>query len=104
VRAGQGSVTYALLVTQAEVSVNDQGRVTIPAQIRQELGLTPGARLVAYVEDGRLVLEERRHLLARVQDRVAREAAAAGVTGSAVDELIAERRRAAQREAGEPGR
>jgi AbrB family looped-hinge helix DNA binding protein len=88
-------------VTQSEISVNDQGRVTIPAQIRQELGLAPGSRLVAYVEDGRLVLEERRHLLARIQDVVAREAEAAGASGSAVDELIAERRAAAHDEAGE---
>jgi AbrB family looped-hinge helix DNA binding protein len=75
--------------------------VTIPAQIRQELGLAPGSRLVAYVEGGRLVLEERRHLLARIQDVVAREAEAAGATGSAVDELIDDRRSAAGREAGE---
>jgi AbrB family looped-hinge helix DNA binding protein len=91
-------------VTQTEVSVNDQGRVTIPAQIRQELGLAPGSRLVAYVEDGRLVLEERRHLLARIQDVVAREAEASGATGSAVDELIADRRASVRREAGETSR
>jgi AbrB family looped-hinge helix DNA binding protein len=89
-------------VTQAEVSVNDQGRVTIPAQIRQELGLAPGSRLVAYVEDGRLVLEKRRNLLARIQNVVARKAEAAGATGSAVDELIADRRAATHREAREP--
>lgn len=91
-------------MTQTEVSVNDQGRVTIPAQIRQELGLAPGSRLVAYVEGGRLVLEERRHLLARIQDVVAREAEASGATGSAVDELIADRRASARREAGETSR
>jgi AbrB family looped-hinge helix DNA binding protein len=91
-------------VTQTEVSVNDQGRVTIPAQIRQELGLAPGSRLVAYVEDGRLVLEERRHLLARIQDVVARKAEASGATGSAVDELIADRRASVRREAGETSR
>ncbi|GAA1302803.1 AbrB/MazE/SpoVT family DNA-binding domain-containing protein [Pseudonocardia xinjiangensis] len=91
-------------MTQSEVSVNEQGRVTIPAQIRQELGLAPGSRLVAYVEGGRLVLEERRHLLARIQDVVARETEAAGATGSAVDELIAERRAAGRREAGESSR
>jgi AbrB family looped-hinge helix DNA binding protein len=91
-------------VTQTEVSVNDQGRVTIPAQIRQELGLAPGSRLVAYVEDGRLVLEERRHLLTRIQDVVARKAEASGATGSAVDELIADRRASVRREAGETSR
>ena len=52
-----------------------------------------------YVEDGRLVLEDRRHLLGRIQDRVARDAGATEA-GSAVDELIADRRVEAHREAG----
>jgi AbrB family looped-hinge helix DNA binding protein len=74
--------------------------VTIPAQVRQELGLVAGSRLVMYVEDGRLVLEDGHHLLGRIQDRVSREAGASGA-GSAVDELIADRRVEASREAGE---
>jgi AbrB family looped-hinge helix DNA binding protein len=77
-------------VTHADVSVNEQGRVTIPASLRQELGFKPGSRVVAYVEDGRLVIEDRRHLLARLQDEVVRRAA--GSTGSVVDELLEERR------------
>jgi AbrB family looped-hinge helix DNA binding protein len=83
-------------VTQADVFVNEQGRVTIPAQMRRELGLQPGSRMVAYIEDGRLVLEDRRHLLNRIQDAVARGVAA---TRSPVDDLIAERRTEAAREA-----
>jgi AbrB family looped-hinge helix DNA binding protein len=86
------------LVAQADVSVNDQGRVTIPAQLRRELGFEPGVRLVAYAEGGRLVLEDRRHLLARIQDEVARGGAAAGIEGSAAEGLIAERRAEAERE------
>jgi AbrB family looped-hinge helix DNA binding protein len=85
-------------VAQSDVSVNDQGRVTIPAQLRRELGFEPGVRLVAYAEDGRLVLEDRRHLLARIQEEVARGAVAAGMEGSAAEELIAERRAEAERE------
>lgn len=65
--------------------------MTIPAPLRQQLGLVPGSRAVAYIDDGRLVIEDRRHLLARLQDEVARRAAGAD-TGSAVDELLAERR------------
>jgi AbrB family looped-hinge helix DNA binding protein len=86
-------------MTQADVFVNEQGRVTIPAQMRRELGLEPGSRLVAYVEDGRLVLEDRKHLLTRIQDTVAR---GASTTSSPVDELIAERRADAAREAEDP--
>jgi AbrB family looped-hinge helix DNA binding protein len=91
---------YCRHVTRAELSVNEQGRVTIPAQLRRELGITPGSRLVASVEDGRLVLEDRRHLLSRIQDEIARSSAAAGISGSAADELIAERRAEAERENG----
>jgi len=88
-------------VTRSDVSVNEQGRVTIPAQIRQEFGLQPGSRLVVYVEDGRLVMEDRRHLLARIQADVARQAQPSGKRSSAVEELIADRRAEAAREAGE---
>lgn len=87
-----------MLSERAEVEVNAQGRVTLPAPLRSELGLVPGARLVAYIEDGRLVLEQREHLLARLQERVIRAAAASGHTGSASDELISERRAEAGRE------
>jgi bifunctional DNA-binding transcriptional regulator/antitoxin component of YhaV-PrlF toxin-antitoxin module len=70
--------------------------VTIPAPLRQQLGLVPGSRAVAYIDDGRLVIEDRRHLLTRLQDDIARRAGAAGAAGaeggSAVDELLAERR------------
>jgi hypothetical protein len=45
-----------------------------------------------------VVIEERAHLLTRTQDEAIRAAEAAGHTGSAADELIAERRaEAAQR-------
>ena len=70
------------------------GRVVIPAQIRRELGLEQGDELVASVDGRRLVLETRDALLRRIQ---AEYRAAAG-DRSLVDELIAERRRAAERE------
>jgi AbrB family looped-hinge helix DNA binding protein len=85
-------------VTRTEVEVNPQGRVTIPAPLRAELGLTPGSRVVAYIEDGRLVLEDRGHLLARIQEQVLQVAAEHGHTGSAVDEFLADRRAEAARE------
>lgn len=73
--------------------MNRQGRVTIPAEIRHVLGLKEGSKLVASVEDGRLVLETRPHLLARYQARLAEAAAAAGhSSGSVVEELLADRR------------
>jgi bifunctional DNA-binding transcriptional regulator/antitoxin component of YhaV-PrlF toxin-antitoxin module len=76
--------------------------VTIPAPMRAELGLTPGSKVVAYIEDGRLVLEDRAHLLARIQEQVIQATAEQGHTGSAVDELLADRRAEATREDGQP--
>jgi AbrB family looped-hinge helix DNA binding protein len=69
-----------------------QGRVTIPARLRSELGFAPGTRVVAYVDDGRLVLERPAHVLSRLQARVLQAATEAGPSGSVVNELIAERR------------
>jgi AbrB family looped-hinge helix DNA binding protein len=77
------------------VRVGPQGRIVIPAHIRQALDIHPGEILIARVDDGRLVLETREHILARVQSwfaQVPREV-------SLVDELIAERREEARREA-----
>lgn len=85
---------------QAQLTATTDGRVTIPAPVRRAAGIEPGQRLVAYVEDGRVVLEECGHLLRRVQARVA--AATAAHTGSAVDDLIAGRRGEAAREDASP--
>lgn len=83
-------------MTQLTVTVNSQGRVVVPAELRRELGITSGMPLVAYVEDGRLILEERAHMLKRLQD----EFRAHNTAGkSVVDELLAERRAEARREA-----
>lgn len=86
-------------MTRTNISVNDQGRVTIPAQLRRELGIEPGSSIIAYVDDGRLILEPRAHLVARIQ-RVAQESRTGD--GSVVDELIAERRAEESRERPEP--
>jgi len=86
--------------SKAHVTASPDGRVTIPAPVRRAAGIEPGQRLVAYVEDGRVILEEWTHLLRRVQARVA--ASTRGHTGSAADELIAERRAEAAREDASP--
>jgi AbrB family looped-hinge helix DNA binding protein len=85
-------------MTQTVIAVNEQGRVVVPAGLRRELGLSSGTQLVAYVEDGRLILEPRAHLLRRMQ-REFREAGDAAGERNAVESLIAERRTDAQREA-----
>jgi AbrB family looped-hinge helix DNA binding protein len=71
------------------------GRVVIPAAMRQALGLHEGARIVARVVDGAIVLEPIEAAVRRAQAMVA-PYARPGV--GVVDELIAERRAAAGRE------
>lgn len=78
--------------------VGPQGRVVIPAELRRELGIEPGETLMAHVESGRLVLERRGEILNRLRSEL-RAATQPGT--SAVDELLAERRREARREAAE---
>lgn len=77
-----------------EVRVGPQWRMVIPSSIRKVLGLKPGDTLTARVEDGRLVLEKREHILRRLQSRYA--AVPPGV--SLVEDLVGERRAEAQRE------
>jgi antitoxin PrlF len=78
----------------ATLKLGRQGRLVIPANIRTALGLAPGDRLHLHVTGRRLVLE-------RQQDAVAElRALGAGVgkDRSLVEELLAERRLAAEAE------
>lgn len=80
-----------------EVQVGAQGRLVIPAHLRKALNLKPGARLVARKVGDSLVLERREAIEKRLQERfrhIPKDV-------SLVDELIAERRAEAAREAEE---
>jgi AbrB family looped-hinge helix DNA binding protein len=78
----------------AEVRLGRQGRIVIPVEIREELGLEEGERMIARVEDERLVLESRLAAFERLRKEF-RE----GARGrDPVAELIAERRAEARRE------
>lgn len=96
------NVTYAADVThdqyashRGEITVNEQGRVTIPVQVRRAAGIEAGVPLVVYVEDGRVVIETRDQLA----DRIRRDVTATWTgDGSVVDELITDRRAEAVRE------
>lgn len=76
------------------MSVGRQGRVVIPARIRQELGIGEGDELVARIQEGRVVLEKRSNVLKRVRERFS----SVNRGRSLADELIAERREEAGRE------
>ncbi len=75
--------------------VGPDGRVLVPVELRRQLGLDAGTPLVARIDDGRLVLERSDALLARAKARFTEVRR----VPSPVDELIADRRRAAHDEA-----
>jgi AbrB family looped-hinge helix DNA binding protein len=78
----------------ATLRLGRQGRLVIPADLRRKLGLNDGDELVARDEDGRLVIEPRSAVLTRIRRRLQ----ALPPEVSLVDDLLAERRREAQRE------
>ena len=81
--------------TGAKAKINQNGRIVIPAAIREELGIKPGDTLLMDVEDGVLRVESFDARLARIQDELVQ---LAGPERMLSDELIAERRAEAWRE------
>jgi len=70
------------------VRVGPQGRVVIPARLRQALGVSPGDTLVATARANCLLLELPEAVLQRLRDRFRQ----LPQDVSLADELIAERR------------
>jgi bifunctional DNA-binding transcriptional regulator/antitoxin component of YhaV-PrlF toxin-antitoxin module len=64
------------------------GRLVVPRNLRDGVGMGEGGNFVAHVSDGRIILEPLDLVIARIQEEVARYVLA-GV--SLVDELVAER-------------
>ena len=81
--------------TTVPVRISKQGRLVVPAVLRRELGIEGEDDLVASVEDGKLLFRRRQSISEELQ------AMFAHVEGSMADELIAERREEARREATE---
>lgn len=79
----------------AATKVDQNGRVLLPAPVRRALGLRTGTELSVAIEDGRVVLVTTHAAWAAVP-RLAEESAPAT---SVVEELLAERRAEANREA-----
>ncbi|MDZ5647470.1 AbrB/MazE/SpoVT family DNA-binding domain-containing protein [Nitrospirillum sp. BR 11828] len=71
------------------------GRLVVPLEVRRAVGLEAGGKLLARVEDGRIVLETIEAAVARVQKLARRYGSP---DRSLVDELIAERRAEAAHE------
>jgi AbrB family looped-hinge helix DNA binding protein len=80
---------------QANLTVAPNGRVVIPAGMRAAMGIPEGGRVVARLVDGVVILEPIAVAIRRAQDYV-RQFVPEGV--SLADEVIAERRAAADHE------
>jgi AbrB family looped-hinge helix DNA binding protein len=80
---------------RANLTIAANGRVVIPANMRAALGLQGGGKLVARLVDGTIVLEPLDAAIRRAQAMVARYVPPGT---SLIEELMAERRRAAERD------
>lgn len=90
-------MTMPNTVLQTTVQLSPQGRIVIPAPLRRSLGFEPGDNLIAREENGRLILEKAETIKERLKIRFAQ----LPPFTSLADELLAERREAALREADE---
>ena len=77
---------------EVRTKLNVNGRVVIPASIRQALGLEPGEEILLFVEDDELRMTSARKRAERAQ-KLYKKYVGEGV--SLVDELIADRRKEA---------
>lgn len=81
---------------EAKARINENGRIVIPAGIRQKLGLKPGDTVLMKLEqDGVLRIESHMARIRKIQEEL-KKYIKPGVSMS--DELIAERREEARRE------
>ena len=80
---------------ETRLTINENGRVVIPAAFRKALGINPGDEVILSLEEDGLRITTMKRRIERAQRR-ARQYVKPGV--SLVDELIAERREAAKRE------
>jgi AbrB family looped-hinge helix DNA binding protein len=75
--------------------ISENGRIVIPVAMREALGMVPGEELVLRMQDDELRITTMRHRIEHARELVRRHVKPGR---SLVDELIAERRKAAQRE------
>jgi AbrB family looped-hinge helix DNA binding protein len=78
--------------------VDGHGRIVIPAELRERLGIEPGHRVALSLDDGVITIVTADEAARRLRETVAKYVVS---DRSLVDELIAERRAEAEREARE---
>lgn len=77
------------------VRLGENGRISIPAAYRRELGMRPGDELIMHVEDGEIRLVSPKQALERARRVIAKYVKSGE---SLADSLIADRRAEAKRE------
>jgi AbrB family looped-hinge helix DNA binding protein len=82
-------------VQRAKTKLNSNGRIVIPAAIREALNIKPGDTLLLEASGGVLRIESFERKLREIQNEIIR---LVGPDRSLADELIAERREEARRE------
>jgi AbrB family looped-hinge helix DNA binding protein len=83
------------VILEDRVTLNENGRIVIPAAMRKALKVKAGDELLLHMEDGDIHVTTPMQRIRRAQELV-RRYVPEGV--SLADELIAERREAAKRE------
>jgi AbrB family looped-hinge helix DNA binding protein len=83
------------IMEESRVRVNENGRIVIPASVRQALGIKAGDEVVLRVQDDELRITTMRRRIERAK-RLVRAHVKPGT--SLVDSLIADRRKAARNE------
>lgn len=80
---------------QFRATLAENGRIVIPASVRQALGMEPGEELILSLGEDELRITTQRLRLAKIKAQIRKRIPAGR---SLVDELIAERREEAKRE------
>lgn len=89
---------FSMKIEGIQASINQNGRIVIPAVIRRGMGLELGDDVLMSLEDGVLRIEPQKARARRVQESLSQLIPADRIPS---EELIAERREEARREAEE---
>jgi AbrB family looped-hinge helix DNA binding protein len=83
------------VILDDRVTLNENGRIVIPAAMRKALKVKPGDELLLHMEDGDLHVTTHMQRIRKAQELVRKHL---GLNPDLVDGFIAERREAAKRE------
>jgi len=83
-------------ILEVRATINESGRVVLPKQLREALGIAPGDELIFSSDGETFSIETQKQRALRAQEYISKLIA---TDGSIVDELIADRRKESLKEA-----